>query len=102
MNSANESIACGVPAVLYPRQSEEGLVAARMAELGMGVPLRSRKPAEIRAAVEQVLADDTYRRRTEEMAAEFRRCGGAEAAANRIAAIAAGKGADGVSAEISR
>ncbi|MCI2058199.1 MAG: glucosyltransferase [Oscillibacter sp.] len=84
MNSANEAIYCGVPTVLFPQQSEEGAVAARMEELGVGVPLKSGAPKRIRRAVEQVLSDGAYRERTQALGRTFREAGGAPAAADKI------------------
>lgn len=88
MNSANESIYFGVPAVLYPQQSEEAMVARRMEELGAGLMLKSSTPQAIRAAVEQVLHDDIYRTNTEKLAGGSRRAGGAPAAAEKILKVA--------------
>ena len=82
MNSANEAIWFGVPTVLYPQQSEEGVVAARMEELGLGVRLSGHKG--IRAAVETILQDPVYRENTRRLSQEFHRCGGAKAAAEKI------------------
>ena len=82
MNSANEAIWFGVPTVLYPQQSEEGVVAARMEELGLGVRLSGHKG--IRAVVETVLQDPVYRENTRRLSQEFHRCGGAKAAAEKI------------------
>ena len=84
MNSANESIWYGVPTVLYPQQSEEGAVADRMEELGLG--LRPKDQAHIREAVFQVLEEPEYRERTRRMGDTFRSAGGAEKAAEKILA----------------
>lgn len=88
MNSANESIYFGVPAVLYPQQSEEAMVARRMEELGVGLMLKNSTPQAIQAAVEQVLQDDTYRKNTEKLSRSFREAGGASAAAEKILKVA--------------
>lgn len=84
MNSANEAIACGVPTVLVPQQSEERLVAARMEELGVGLRLKKETAPAIRQAVETVLAEDSYRKNTETLAESFRSTGGAGGAADKI------------------
>lgn len=88
MNSASEAIWFGVPAVLCPQQSEEAAVANRMAELGLGIPLESEAPQAIREAVEAVLQDPVYQENTRRLAREFRLCGGAKAAADKIAQCA--------------
>ena len=89
MNSASEAIWFGVPTVLYPLQSEEEAVAKRMEELGLGLRLPSEK--EIRETVERVLKNPSYRENTLRLGAEFRRCGGAKAAAEKIETAVAGR-----------
>lgn len=84
MNSASEAIWFGVPTVLYPLQSEEEAVAARMEELGLGLRLTAGTTEAIRGAVEQVLRDSTYRENTRRLSEDFHRCGGAGAAADKI------------------
>ena len=88
MNSASEAIACGVPTVLAPQQSEEDAVARRMEELGVGVRLGRETPERIRAAVDRVLSDGSYAARTRELAESFRSAGGAAAAADKILSVA--------------
>jgi UDP:flavonoid glycosyltransferase YjiC (YdhE family) len=51
MNSVNESLYYGVPMVLYPLHSEEGVVADRMAKLGAGIKLQGNKPRNFAKAV---------------------------------------------------
>lgn len=87
MNSANEAIWCGVPTVLFPQQSEEGAVAARMEELGLGLRLRRGTPKAIRQAVFDVLVEKMYRANTLHLSAAFRACGGAQAAADKILSV---------------
>lgn len=41
MNSVNESLYYGVPMVLFPKHSEQKLVADRTAKLGAGVLLKN-------------------------------------------------------------
>ena len=36
MNSVSEGLALGVPLFLYPQSPEQGIIAARVAELGAG------------------------------------------------------------------
>ncbi len=87
MNSANEAIWCGVPTVLYPQQSEEGAVAARMEELGLGLRLRRGIPGAVRQAVRAVLTDGTYRENVVRMGDTFRAAGGAAAAADFLETV---------------
>lgn len=92
MNSASEAIACGVPTVLFPQQSEEALVADRMEALGAGLRLRQTSPAAIRRAVEQAAGDPGLLRGTLALQESFRAAGGARAAAEKILqTTAAGK-----------
>ena len=84
MNSANEAIWFGVPTILFPQQSEEAAVAARMEELNLGVRLKRDTPEAIRTAVQQVLADGQYRKNTQQIAQSFRVSGGAKRAAAYI------------------
>ena len=85
MNSASEAIWFGVPTILYPLQSEEEAVAARMEELGLG--LRLKDETAIREAVETLLHDPSYREHTRRLSRDFHRCAGAEAAADKIEAV---------------
>ena len=82
MNSASEAIWCGVPTVLYPQQSEEGAVADRMEELGLGLRLKNEN--HIREAISAVLTEPSYRERTCSMGETFRTAGGAQQAAEKI------------------
>lgn len=84
MNSVNESLYYGVPMVLFPQHSEQGLVAKRTAELGAGLMLKGNKPNHIKAAIEQILNDDTYKENANEIATSFKVAGGAKKAADTI------------------
>ncbi len=86
MNSASEAVWFGVPTVLYPLQSEEAVVADRMEDLGVGVRLRSERPAEIRQAVEEVLRNSVYHENTVKLGDTFRAAGGAERAVEQLLA----------------
>ena len=84
MNSVSESLLCGVPMVLFPQHAEEGAVAARVQELGAGVPLKHPTAHAIRAAVDAVLGDSSYRAAAQRMREDFLACGGAAEAADFI------------------
>lgn len=84
MNSVNESLYYGVPMVLFPQHSEQGLVAERTAELGAGLMLKGNKPNHIKNAVEQVLNDDTYKESANKISTSFKIAGGAKKAADTI------------------
>lgn len=89
MNSVNEALFMGVPLVMFPQTGEQKAVARRTAELGAGTTLADASPAGIRAAVEAVLQDESYRRHAEQLSAEFRACPGAAGAADFIEKIIA-------------
>ena len=89
MNSASEGLYCGVPLLLYPLTKEQQGVANRISQLGAGIMLKDSQPAAIRAGVEQLLAQSGFREQAAVLAASFRRCGGAEEAADAIEKTAA-------------
>lgn len=84
MNSVSEGLYYGVPLVMFPQTSEQGGVAARVCQLGAGVLLKDTKPAAIRAAVDRVMTEPSYRENAQKIAESFQSCGGAKAAANCI------------------
>lgn len=84
MNSVNESLYYGVPMVLFPQHSEQGLVAERTAELGAGLMLKGNKQDYIRGAIEQILNDDTYKENANKISTSFKIAGGAKKAADTI------------------
>lgn len=84
MNSVNEALYYGVPLVMLPKTKEQEGVAARASQLGAGLQLEKTDPASIRAAVDTVLADSSYRKNAATIAAGFRACSGAVGAANKI------------------
>ncbi len=84
MNSASESLYYSVPLVMLPKTSEQGGVAARIAQLGAGLLLEKTAPRAIREAVEQVLHDPSYREKAQIIADGFRSCTGAAGAADKI------------------
>ncbi len=88
MNSVSEALYCRVPLVLFPQTNEQRGVANRTAELGAGVLLHRADAASIRAAVDKVIADVSYREAAGRISESFRNCGGAEAAAQAIIAAA--------------
>ena len=87
MNSVNESLYFGVPLVMFPQTSEQGGVAARVAQLGAGIPLKKTSPGAILQAVEQVMNTPDYREKAAKIAAGFRKCSGARGAAEKILSV---------------
>jgi len=84
MNSVNESLYFGVPMVLFPQHSEQGLVADRVAQLGAGLKLKGKKPKYLAAAVSEVLTNRTYQENAQKLSETFQNAGGAVEAANVI------------------
>ena len=89
MNSVSEALWCGVPLVLWPQTPEQSGVANRTEELGAGLRLMDASAQGIRAAVETVLREDTYRQAVSRIRESFRTAGGPQEAARVIAQLAA-------------
>lgn len=87
MNSASESLFFGVPLVMNPQTSEQGGVAQRVSQLGAGVMLRGMDPKNIRAAVDEVLWNGTYKENAVAIGSGFRACTGAAGAADKILSV---------------
>lgn len=84
MNSVNESLYYGVPMVLYPRQSEQGMVANRVSELKAGILLKKNDSIDIKEAALKVLNNDTYKEGAKALENSFVLSGGAKKAADFI------------------
>ncbi|EPY05119.1 oleandomycin glycosyltransferase, partial [Paenibacillus alvei TS-15] len=82
MNSTNESLYFGVPMVLFPQHSEQGLVADRVAQLGAGLKLKGKKPKYLAAAVSEVLTNRTYQENAQKLSETFQNAGGVVETAN--------------------
>jgi MGT family glycosyltransferase len=84
VNTVLEALTRAVPMVALPRSADQPPMASRIVHSGVGVQgsfLKS-SPAQIRAMVEQVLSDDSYRRRGRELQAAMRAAGGTSRAAD--------------------
>jgi MGT family glycosyltransferase len=86
MNSVGESLFYGVPMVVIPQMSEQFTVGRRVEELGAGVFLAKDAvtPQTLRASVERLCADDTFRQRARAIGASFEATGGAPRAADVV------------------
>lgn len=84
MNSVSEALYFGVPLAMLPQTKEQEGVAERVRQLGAGVLLKDTTPEGICSAVKGLLTNPSYREKAAEIAAGFRRCGGAVAAADKI------------------
>ncbi|MEV2243834.1 macrolide family glycosyltransferase [Streptomyces sp. NPDC049970] len=88
MGSTMESLSFGVPPVLVPRTGEQDLVAARVAELGLGraIAPSDLTPQGLRSAVLDLHADEATRGRVRELAASIAARRGPSLAADTIEA----------------
>ncbi|WP_217428204.1 nucleotide disphospho-sugar-binding domain-containing protein [Microlunatus speluncae] len=97
MNSALEGLHFGVPLVVVPQQFEQMIIGRAVAERGAGVVLRQHlshravPPAELRAAVDDCLADPTRRAAARTLGKSLPAGGGAVAAADLIDELVAGR-----------
>lgn len=90
MNSASESLYFGVPLVMLPQTTEQGGVAERVLQLGAGIKPEGTNAASIRAAVNRVFDDPSYRENAAAIGAGFRRCTGAAGGADKILSLCRG------------
>jgi MGT family glycosyltransferase len=86
MNSANESLALGVPMIVVPQRGDQHLVAARVTELGAGVAVSPREvnADRLRTAVDHVLTTPSFTERARGLADSLANAGGAVRAADLI------------------
>lgn len=84
MNSVSESLYMAAPMVLYPQTGEQAAVAKRAAELGAGVMLKDDSASGIRAAVQKILDNASYRDAAAACSRDFRACSGPSGAADFI------------------
>jgi MGT family glycosyltransferase len=79
-------LATGVPMVIVPTQWDKPDNAQRVVEAGAGLRLSPRRctPARLRAAVERVLAEPSFRTNAQRMASVFSGYGGARMAAELL------------------
>jgi MGT family glycosyltransferase len=90
-NTVCESLWHGVPLVVAPIRDDQPIVADQVVAAGAGIRLRfTRAGAEqIGAAVDTVLSETAFRSAAQEVGESFRRAGGALAAAQALAELAA-------------
>ena len=88
MNSANEGLLYGVPLLVVPQRGDQYMVAARVAELGAGLPLFPHEVTvdRLRERVAYLLADPNFRRQAQQVAQSLRDAGGYQRAADEILA----------------
>jgi zeaxanthin glucosyltransferase len=94
MNTTLESLSNGVPMVAIPIANDQPGVAARLAWTGAGevVPLSRLKVPRLRAAIQRVLTEDSYKNNASRLQEAIRRAGGVSRAADIVEqAISTGK-----------
>jgi UDP:flavonoid glycosyltransferase YjiC (YdhE family) len=90
MGSVQESLAAGVPLVLFPQMTEQRANARRVAGHGAGVLLGAEPtPGEIRAAVERVVSDPAVAAAVAGLREAARTAGGQRRAADVLQELAA-------------
>ena len=89
MNSTTEALCNGVPLLLFPQSADQPVIAGRIEELKVGHLLRERTPAQIRKAVDGVLADPGIRERCREVGRSFIESGGYKRGADILQAFGA-------------
>jgi MGT family glycosyltransferase len=84
------ALCAGVPVIVVPTEWDKPDIAQRVVSTGAGlsIPPRRCTPRRLRAAVERVLADPSFRRNAERMARIFARYPGAPRAAELLESLA--------------
>jgi MGT family glycosyltransferase len=84
------TLRAGVPLIVVPTDWDKPDIARRVADTGAGIQLPPAQctPEGLRAAVEQVLRNPSYRKNAQRMAAAFARYGGPPAAADLLEKLA--------------
>ena len=85
------ALCAGVPQVIVPMAWDQPENAWRIAEAGAGIRIAPGDctPENIRAAVDRVLTDDSFKRNARRLGAELARYGGADQAAELLEVLAA-------------
>lgn len=90
MNSIHEGLYYGVPLVVVPHQFEQLLNGKRVAQTGAGILLGQRPPygrvtaPELRAALNAVLHDASYRQQAQRIGQTLKAAGGYQCAVEKI------------------
>jgi MGT family glycosyltransferase len=85
------TLRAGVPLIVVPTDWDKPDIARRVVETGAGIQLAPGQctPKQLRAAVERILGDPSFRQNAQRMAAAFARYGGPQAAADLLENLAA-------------
>jgi MGT family glycosyltransferase len=87
------TLKAGVPLIVVPTDWDKPDIARRVVETGAGIQLAPGQctPKQLRAAVERILGNPSYRQNAQRMAAAFARYGGPQAAADLLENLAAAR-----------
>jgi zeaxanthin glucosyltransferase len=91
LNTTCESLAYGVPLVLAPIRHDQPIIAAQAVDAGAAVRVSFTRatPDQLRIAITRLLDDPAYRQAAGRIRNSFTAAGGAQAAANQLAGLAA-------------
>jgi MGT family glycosyltransferase len=89
-NTTCEALAHGLPLVIAPIKDDQPIVADQVVAAGAGVRVKFGRvqAAELRAAIDRVLGDTTFRDAAARVRASFAAAGGAQAAARALEELA--------------
>lgn len=84
VNTVLESLCRGVPMVALPRSADQPAMAAQIAHAGVGLlgSFQRVTPWQLRALVERVLTEETFRQRAQDMQKALAAAGGVRRAAD--------------------
>jgi UDP:flavonoid glycosyltransferase YjiC (YdhE family) len=90
LNTVSEALAHGVPLVVAPIRHDQPVNASLVAAAGAGlrIPFNRFTPEELRAAVETVLSNPSYRAAAAAIRQSFATAGGSRAAAEHLEGLA--------------
>jgi MGT family glycosyltransferase len=88
MNGVHEGLYYGVPLLVIPQTPEQSFVADRVAAVGAGLRMDNGEitPESLRNAIDVLLRDPAYRRKSAELGETLRAAGGYQRAADEILA----------------
>jgi UDP:flavonoid glycosyltransferase YjiC (YdhE family) len=94
LNTVMQSLMFGVPLVAMPITHDQPAIAARVQRSGAGemIAIRDLTPQRLRAALDLVMSDPTYRMRAKEISASIQTAGGVERAIDIVEKVLARNG----------
>ena len=94
LNTVMQSLMFGVPLVAMPITHDQPAIAARVQRSGAGemIAIRDLTPQRLRASLDLVMSDPTYRMRAKEISASIQTAGGVERAVAIVEEVLARNG----------